>query len=158
MPAQMLLPGHHLQLALCLKELWKAIETGLCKSFKEKENLMFKNDYLEQQIEALCQTLAALIFGQELTKEILTEEEERGLEISVDGKLTELLIDKQIKNGKMAAAQSMIAELIKSQPSAENLVIALGAYNKMLENNEEDENLKNEIIKIRDLYLKERQK
>ena len=92
------------------------------------------------------------------TKEVLTEEEERGLEISVDGKLTELLIDKQIKNGEAAAVQSMIAELIRSQPSAENLIIALGAYNKMLENNEEDENLKNEIIKIRNLYLKERQK
>ena len=116
---------------------------------------MFKNDYLEQQIEALCQTLAALIFGQELTKEVLTEEEERGLEISVDGKLTELLIDKQIKNG---AAQSMITELVRSQPSAENLIIALGAYNKMLENNKEDENLKNEIIKIRGLYLKEKKK
>ncbi len=119
---------------------------------------MFKNDYLEQQIEALCQTLAALIFGQELTKEVLTEEEERGLEISVDGKLTELLIDKQIKNGEMAAAQSMITELVKSQPSAENLIIAMGAYNKMLENNEEDESLKDEIIKIRDLYLKEKKK
>ena len=119
---------------------------------------MFKNDYLEQQIEALCQTLAALIFGQELTKEVLTEEEERGLEISVDGKLTELLIDKQIKNGEAAAVQSMIAELVKLQPSAENLKIALNAYNKMLENNEKDENLKNEIVKIRDLYLKERQK
>lgn len=119
---------------------------------------MFKNDYLEQQIEALCQTLAALIFGQELTKEVLTEEEERGLEISVDGKLTELLIDKQIKNGDITAAQNMITELVKSQPSAENLIIALSAYNKMLENNEEDENLKNAIIKIRDLYLKKRQK
>ncbi|MGN1034532.1 MAG: DUF6483 family protein [Oscillospiraceae bacterium] len=118
---------------------------------------MFKNDYLEQQIEALCQTLAALIFGQELTKEVLTEEE-RGLEVSVDGKLTELLIDKQIKNGEVAVAQSMITELVKLQPSAENLIITLNAYNKILENNEKDENLKNEIIKVRDLYLKERQK
>lgn len=122
---------------------------------------MFKNDYLEQQIENLCQTFAALALGKELTREMLTEEMESKRSLTPSKKLTELLISKQIKEGNVNAARNAILSLVNSDASAENFRLVLKFYNELNELEEKvlnnagvsKQDLKDDILKIRESYI-----
>ena len=94
---------------------------------------MFKNDFIEQQIEILCKTFAALIFGKKRAKDIIIEDVENGFNLSTDDKLAQLMIDKLVAQGNFNEAEDMVFKLVESKPSAAHLRLALEFYNKLNE-------------------------
>ncbi|MDR2817295.1 MAG: DUF6483 family protein [Oscillospiraceae bacterium] len=94
---------------------------------------MFKHDYVEEQIEILCKTIAAILFGSSAVKKVFKKsDEEDEVADPVGDRLLELTLDKFLADD-VAKARRMLLSAVKASSSAGRLKIALEFYNKALE-------------------------
>ncbi|GHU84600.1 hypothetical protein FACS1894198_0560 [Clostridia bacterium] len=95
---------------------------------------MFKHDYLEEQIEVMAKTLAAVLFGSSALKKIFKKsDEENEATDPINDRLLELTLDKFLANDAVDKARELLISTVKVSRSAGHLKIALEFYNKALE-------------------------
>jgi hypothetical protein len=93
---------------------------------------MFKHDYLEEQIEILCKTIAAVLFGPSAVEKIFKKsDEENEATDPVGDRLLELTLEKLLMRDAVKA-RGLLIDAVKASPCAGHLKIALEFYNKAL--------------------------
>ncbi|GHV29780.1 hypothetical protein FACS189481_3090 [Clostridia bacterium] len=115
---------------------------------------MFKHDYLEEQIEVMAKTLAAVLFGSSALKKIFKKrDEENEATDPVNDRLLELTLDKFLANGEVDKARELLIRTVKASRSAGHLKIALEFYNKALEQGKlSEQEAEVDLAEIRKLY------
>lgn len=121
---------------------------------------MFKQDWVERQIEAIAKTFAAVLFGKERVTKAMEDYEQQKSETGLEEEMLKRVIKKYIEEKKFQEAEDMIYQLVELNNSGVNLEIALSFYNEL--NDLDDKSLKNAgfsrdkietgILKLREFY------
>ncbi|MDR1260207.1 MAG: DUF6483 family protein [Oscillospiraceae bacterium] len=115
---------------------------------------MLKHDYLEAQIEALCKTIAAVIFGSEAIKKIFKKyEDEKEASDPMHEKFLELKLLDLLKQNQTEEARAWIFSAVSKAPNIRRLIFALDGYNKLREAKCLSESeIERDLSQIRSLY------
>jgi hypothetical protein len=115
---------------------------------------MFKHDYVEEQIEILCKTIAAILFGASAVEKIFKKSDKEG-EVTdpVGDRLLELTLDKFLVDD-VVKARGMLLGAVKANSSTGRLKIALEFYNKALVQGKlSEKEAEEDLAEIRKGYL-----
>lgn len=100
---------------------------------------MFKQDWMERQIDAIAKSFAAVLFGKERLKSVMLDyEEQEEVSTDLEEEMIKRVIKKHIDEKNYTAAEEMIFELLKLNNSPQNLEIALSFYNELHDLNHDD--------------------
>lgn len=121
---------------------------------------MFKQDWLERQIEAIAKTFAAILFGKERLTKAMEDYEQQKSETGLEEEMLKRVIKKYVEEKKFQEAEEMIYQLIESNNTGVNLEVALSFYNEL--NDLDDQSLENAgfsrdkiekgVLKLREFY------
>ncbi len=94
---------------------------------------MFKKDFIERQIETISNTFAAILFGKEKVKSILSEENEKEQDstTAMEDEILERMVKKYIKDMDFNKAEDILFNSIEANKTAQKLEIALLFYNEV---------------------------
>ena len=122
-----------------------------------------KNDWMESQIEAIGQGLAAILFGKEKLKKVFKKFEEKHQESEsqkMDDMLLDVLMGQYLKSGKFLKAEETLFSFIEKNHTQHMLMKALSFYNQLLSLDEEKLNssgfskgkIQQSIEKLKQIY------
>lgn len=91
----------------------------------------FKQDWMERQIEALAETVAALIFGKEKIKSLASKIEDNITEFSMEDEILERLLEEYLKKGEICKAEDLLFDSIKENNTPRKIIAGLKFYNDL---------------------------
>jgi hypothetical protein len=118
---------------------------------------MFKHDYLEEQIETLSKTIAAMLFGPAILKNTAEKHKEKTTKQTnyIAGRVFELALEKLLESDEIEKLRKMLLQASKEKPSLDLLVQTLNFYNEILERNKMSKHeVEDDLSQIRTLYEK----
>ena len=99
-----------------------------------------KNDWMESQIEAIGQGLAAVLFGKEKLKKVFKKFEEKH-QVSESQKMDDMLLDvlmgQYLKNDEFQKAEETLFSFMEKNRTQHMFMKALSFYNQLLSLDEE---------------------
>lgn len=122
---------------------------------------MFKQDWIERQIDAIAKSFAAILFGKERLRSVMLDyEEQEETSTDLEEEMIKRVIKKHIDEKNYVEAEKMIFKLIELNNSPQNLEIALSFYNELHDFNPDDlksygfseETIREGIEKLKSFY------
>lgn len=103
-----------------------------------------KQDWMERQIEAMGDTMAAVLFGKKRLKKVFDEFAENNQEDKnqeIDQIVMDVLVNSYVKKGDFTKAEETLFSFAESQKTLHVFMSALLFYNKLLCMDDEKLNL-----------------
>ena len=122
-----------------------------------------KQDWMERQIEAMGDTMAAVLFGKKRLKKVFDEFAENNQEDKnqeIDQIVMDVLVNSYVKKGDFTKAEETLFSFAENQKTLHVFTSALLFYNKLLCMDDEKlnsygfskEKINQSIEKLRNLY------
>lgn len=119
-----------------------------------------KKDWMERQIEAISNTVAAILFGKDKVKAILNMDEEEDAVADMEEDILDRMVKKDLINGDINKAENLVFNSIDAKKRNRRLMIALEFFNevysyddkKLEQANYSKEEIEEGIKHLRELY------
>ena len=122
--------------------------------------MSIKKDWMERQIEAISNTVAAILFGKDQVKAILDMDEEEDAVADMEEDLLDRMVKKALIDGTINEAENLVFNAIDQNKRNRRLMIALEFFNevhgydeeKLRQANYSKEEIEDGIKQLRELY------
>lgn len=122
--------------------------------------MSIKKDWMERQIEAISNTVAAILFGKDQVKAILDMDEEEDAVADMEEDLLDRMVKKALIDGNINEAENLVFNAIDQNKRNRRLMIALEFFNevhgydeeKLKQANYSKEEIEDGIKHLRKLY------
>ena len=122
--------------------------------------MSIKKDWMERQIEAISNTVAAILFGKDQVKAILDMDEEEDAVADMEEDLLDRMVKKALIDGNVNEAENLVFNAIDQNKRNRRLMIALEFFNevhgydeeKLRQANYSKEEIEDGIKQLRELY------
>lgn len=119
-----------------------------------------KKDWMERQIEAIANTVAAVLFGKDQVKAILDMDEEEDAVADMEEDLLDRMVKKALIEGNINEAENLVFNSIDQKRRNRRLMIALEFFNevhsyddeRLAKSNYSREEVEEGIKRLRELY------
>ncbi len=119
-----------------------------------------KKDWMERQIEAIANTVAAVLFGKDQVKAILDMDEEEDAVADMEEDLLDRMVKKALIDGNINEAENLVFNSIDQKRRNRRLMIALEFFNevhsyddeRLAKSNYSREEVEEGIKHLRELY------